>query len=179
MIFGPPGSGKGTQAKILAQRWGALHLATGDLLRGEVAAQTPLGQKVAMYMNRGELVPDEMTLGLIEKHLLRAPSKVILDGFPRTVFQAQALDALLKKVDAKVDKLIFLKVPQSELIQRILSRARQEGRSDDTPQTVEMRLKTYYEKTLPVLDYYRQRCTVVEVDGVGTIEEVTARILGG
>ncbi|MGQ9862933.1 MAG: adenylate kinase [Bacteroidia bacterium] len=177
LLFGPPGSGKGTQAKILSQRWGALHLATGDLLRAEVAAQTPLGKEVAAYMHSGALVPDEVIVSLIEKYLQQAPPKVILDGFPRTVLQAQALDALLAKVGGKVKKLIFLKVPQAELVRRILARAHQEGRTDDTPQTVEVRLKTYEEKTSPVLDHYRQRTTVMEVDGVGPIEEVTDRIL--
>jgi adenylate kinase len=179
VLFGPPGSGKGTQAARIAGRLGVPHVATGDILRAEVARGSALGREVKPIMDSGSLVPDDLIVRVIEARLSErdARSGVLLDGFPRTLPQAQALDAMLGRRRLRVDGVVLLRVPVQELFERMRRRALQEGRTDDQAATFERRLQIYREDTEPVLDHYRAAGSrIAEVDGVGSIEEVTQRV---
>jgi adenylate kinase len=179
VIFGPPGSGKGTQSKFVSDTFGLAHVATGDMLRAEVQSGSALGREVAPIMERGELVPDELVARVIEERLRQPDARrgVLLDGFPRTVPQAQALDAMLRRGSRKVNVVLSLEVPESELVERILKRAAAEGRADDTPETVRRRMAVYAEETAPVMDHYAgSGARVLRIDGVGSIEDVQRRI---
>jgi adenylate kinase len=179
VVFGPPGSGKGTQAAWLADHLGIAHVSTGDVLRAEVAQGTDLGELVEPIMASGELVPDDLIVRVIESRMRRADARrgILLDGFPRTVPQAEALDGMLERGGGSVSAILFLDVPEDELVKRILKRAEEEGRSDDTPETVRTRMQVYERETAPVLERYRERGTDVRrVDGVGTVDEVRARL---
>lgn len=178
VLFGPPGSGKGTQARHIADTLGVALVATGDLLRAEVATGTALGREVGPIMSTGALVPDELMVRVVESRLdLHAAHGALLDGFPRTVHQARALDAMLARTGRRLDFLIALDVPNEELRERILSRAAAEGRADDTPETVQTRLEVYARETAPVLAHYEQAGVVVRsVDGLGSVDEVRARV---
>jgi adenylate kinase len=180
VMFGPPGSGKGTQASRVAERLGIPHIATGDMLRDEVARATALGREAEPIMRAGNLVPDDLVVRVIESRLAQpdAAEGVLLDGFPRTVHQAQALDEMLPRSGKRVDVLVALRVPEDVLRQRVLRRAEIEGRSDDTPEAFTQRMATYRAETEPVLEHYEGSGTrIVEVDGVGSIEDVTERIV--
>ena len=179
VLFGPPGSGKGTQAGRVAGHLGIPHIATGDMLRAEVARGSALGREAGPLMSSGLLVPDELIVRMIGARLSEPDAKggAILDGFPRTVPQARALDAMLLGRSLRVDVVVSLRVPEEELRRRILERAKIEGRADDTPEAFDERLRTYRGETAPVLGYYRGTGTrIVEVDGTGEIETVTRRI---
>jgi len=178
LIFGPPGAGKGTQARRLADRLGVPQVSTGDMLRASVAADTEVGRRARAHMDAGELVPDEVVIGVTEERLEQrdAQQGFILDGFPRTVAQAEALDALLRKLNARLERCITISVGEDELVQRLLKRAHLERRSDDNEQAIRVRMAEYREKTAPLLDYYRAREVLAEVDGRGSVEEVAQRI---
>jgi adenylate kinase len=180
LMFGPPGSGKGTQASRVAVRLGIPHVAAGDMLRDEVARDTPLGHEAKPIMDTGGLVPDDLVVRMIESRLNQpdAGKGVLLDGFPRTVPQAVTLDAMLVRRTAKVEEVISLEVPDDELKTRILKRATTEGRSDDTAEGLARRLVVYRQETAPVLDHYRAAGTRIDaINGVGDIDAITDRIM--
>lgn len=176
ILFGPPGAGKGTQAAILKEELGLAHLSTGNIFRSAISNKTPLGVKVQSILDAGELVPDQVVVDLVAEEIQKPEYQngIILDGFPRTVAQAASYDALLEKSGNSVAALIALTVPDSVLIERILSRG--EGRSDDTPEKVEKRLDVYRSETEPVIQHYREKNLVFEVDGVGSVDEIFQRI---
>ena len=179
IIFGPPGSGKGTQAARLESELYLNHLSTGDILRSEVAKGTPLGKEVARVMAAGELVPDRLILDIVRERLPEAEAGVgaLLDGFPRTVAQAEALDAVLAGEGHRVDFIVALEVPEDVLVDRLLHRAAIEGRTDDNRATIEERMREYHKLTEAVLGHYRKQGVAVhEIDGVGTPDEVFERI---
>ena len=179
IIFGPPGSGKGTQAARIEAEFHLTHLSTGDILRSEVARGTEIGKEVARIMAAGDLVPDDVIIRIVQG-ILRDPdvsSDVLLDGFPRTIEQARALDGMLSQEGHRVDFVIALEVPESVLVDRILHRAQIEGRADDTRAAVAERMHEYHKLTEAVLDHYRQRgVRVVGVDGTGDVDAVFERI---
>ncbi|TME45709.1 MAG: adenylate kinase [Chloroflexi bacterium] len=179
VLFGPPGSGKGTQSIRVARHLRVPHVATGDMLRAEVARGSALGREAEPLMSTGRLVPDDLIVRMIGARINEpdAAGGALLDGFPRTVPQAKALDAMLGARSLRVDVVVSLRVDDDELRRRVLDRAKIEGRADDTPEAFEQRLRTYGVETAPVLDYYRGMGTrIVEVDGVGEIENITRRI---
>ncbi|TVQ40828.1 MAG: adenylate kinase [Wenzhouxiangella sp.] len=178
VLLGPPGSGKGTQAALLKDRLGVPHISTGDLLRAAVRDGTALGIKAKAAMDAGELVSDELMLDLIEERMGAADIKsgYILDGYPRNLAQARALDDVLARMELPVEKALALIVDEEQIVQRLAQRAREEGRSDDTEEVVRNRLAVYREQTAPVTGYYADRNLLVEVDGVGSIEEINQRL---
>jgi len=180
ILFGPPGAGKGTQATLLARHFGVAHVSTGAMFRAEIEAQTMLGHEVAPILASGALVPDELTVRILESRMDHkdAAGGAVLDGFPRTVAQAQALDRMLAQQARELTVVINVNVPDEVLLNRILKRAADEGRTDDNREAFAKRISVYRQQTEPVLDYYKQARTGVEdVDGVGSIEEVNSRIL--
>ncbi len=176
ILFGPPGAGKGTQAEKIKTHFELPHLSTGNIFRANIKNETPLGKKVKSILDSGQLVPDETVVDLVVDELENSKynNGVIFDGFPRTVTQAKALDKYLEDKNKKIDAFITLEVPEEELIERILSRG--EGRSDDTPEKIKTRLQVYYDETSPVLNYYKEKGAVEEIDGVGSVEEIFERI---
>ena len=178
ILFGPPAAGKGTQAKMLVSERGLIQLSTGDMLRAARASDTELGKKVAGIMDSGQLVSDEIVIALIEEQLDSNPNAAgfIFDGFPRTVPQAQALDATLKNRDQKVDSVIRLCVEDESIISRITKRFEEQGRTDDNPETFKKRLAAYHENTAPLLPYYSAQGKLTEVDGMAAIETVSASV---
>lgn len=179
MIFGPPGSGKGTQASRLEKELHLHHLSTGDILRSEVARGTALGKEVARIMAAGDLVPDTLIVDIVRGRLPAAEEGggALLDGFPRTVAQARALDAMLSDEGHRVDFILALVVPEDLLVERLLHRALLEGRTDDNRESIEERMREYHKLTEAVLGHYRkQSLTIHEVGGVGTPDEVFERI---
>ncbi len=181
ILFGPPGSGKGTQSEKLIARYGLKHLSTGDLLRYEISRKTPLGQEAQNFMDKGHLVPDEVVIGMISSSLDTNPQAkgFLFDGFPRTSKQAQALDKLLELKKAPIAVMLALEVSEDELVKRLLKRGETSGRSDDTNENViRERIKEYREKTAIVADHYQKYKKVVLVKGEGTVEEIFARLCG-
>jgi adenylate kinase len=180
LMFGPPGSGKGTQAARVAVQLGVPHVAAGDMLRSEVARDTALGREAKPIMDSGGLVPDDLVVRMIDGRLNEPDAKrgVLLDGFPRTVPQAATLDRMLARRKEVVANVISLEVPDDELKTRILKRATIEGRSDDTAEGLAQRLVVYRQDTAPVLEHYREAGTSIEaIDGVGDIDAITERIM--
>ena len=178
LLLGPPGAGKGTQALRLVAKLGIPQISTGDMLRGAVAAGTKIGRQAQAYMDRGELVPDSVVIGVAEERLSQsdAESGFVLDGFPRTAAQAEALDALLERMGTKLERCVALVVDEDSLVTRLLGRAQIEGRSDDSEDTIRTRMSVYHEQTAPLIDYYRKQGILAEVDGLGSVEEVAKRI---
>lgn len=176
IIFGPPGAGKGTQAKRISEYYGIPHLSTGEIFRTAIRNQTELGKKVKAILDRGELAPDDTVVALVNEELKKDRYKdgYILDGFPRTVPQASAFDDLLRQSNKKLDAFLVLQVPEKELIKRILNRG--EGRSDDTEEKIRHRLEVYHNDTAPVLEYYKEQSIVKKIDGMGSIDEIFERI---
>lgn len=180
ILFGPPGSGKGTQAGFIANTFNLAHVSTGDMLRSEIERQTDLGREVEPIMDAGLLVPDDLVVRVIRNRLrhLDGHEGFLLDGFPRTLPQAMAFDAMLRSEGQKVDTVLSLEVPRDIVTARILKRAAEENRSDDTPEAVETRMQVYENETAPLLDYYEHHNgRVLHIDGVGSIEEVQRRIV--
>ena len=179
VLLGAPGSGKGTQASRLKEHLQVPHISTGDLLRAEVAAGSTLGLEAKGVMARGELVSDAILLGMLEDRFSRADTGngFILDGYPRNLAQAAALDILLGRLKQSFDFAVQLDVATELLVERIAGRAQAEGRADDTPESVRTRLQVYNNQTAPVIDYYRQHGQLTVVDGVGSLDEVFTRIL--
>ncbi len=178
ILFGPPGAGKGTQAKIIKDKLGLTYIATGDMFRNHIKNETPLGIKAKEFIQRGDLVPDEITIDMIKEIISDPEVKgLIFDGFPRTVKQAEFLDKLMSEKDLIIDALIALDVPEELLVNRLLERGKTSGRSDDNEETIKYRLQQYHTKTEPVKEYYQNQGKYYEVDGVGSIEEVNQRLL--
>lgn len=181
ILFGPPAAGKGTQAKRLVEQRGMVQLSTGDMLRAAIASGSELGLKVKDVLARGDLVTDEIVIALIEDRLPEAEAAggAIFDGFPRTVAQAEALDAMLVKRGAQIDRVVRLKVDDAALTERITRRFADQGRPDDNPETFKERLAVYNRNTAPLLPYYEAQGKLVEIDGMGSIDAVAQAIDGG
>lgn len=174
ILFGPPGSGKGTQAENLAKKYGLIHISTGDLLRQEIKDETPLGMEAKSFLDKGTLVPDEVVIGMISSKLDANPDAAgfIFDGFPRTIGQAEALDKLMSFKEMPISIVLLLEVGDEELIKRLLKRGETSDRSDDRDESIiRNRIKVYKDQTLPVADYYEQQDKLTNVYGEGTIEE--------
>ena len=179
ILFGPPGSGKGTQSEKLIARYGLKHLSTGDLLRNEICRQTALGKEAQNFMDKGQLVPDEVVIGMISSALDENPEAkgFLFDGFPRTPAQAEALDNLLALKEAPIAAMLALDVSEEELIKRLLKRGETSGRSDDNNENViRARIVEYRNKTAVVADYYKQFDKVVMVKGEGTVDDIFERL---
>lgn len=180
VLFGPPGAGKGTQAKVLVESRGLPQLSTGEMLRAAVKAGTPLGKKVDALLTKGELVPDDIVIDIIAQRYDQpdCAKGAVFDGFPRTIAQAEALDAMLAKRGKKIDAVLELKVNDKVLLDRVEQRIKEGGvlRSDDTPETLRHRLGVYYKNTAPLLEYYGKQGKVVTIDGMASIADVTRNI---
>lgn len=179
VLLGPPGSGKGTQATMLVDRLGIPHISTGALLREAAEKGTELGLKAKKITDKGELVPDDMVLGMLEERLSQPDVKngFILDGYPRNLAQAQSLDVVLSRIGQPADEAVLIDIDGEQIIKRIAKRAREEGRSDDTEETVRNRLRVYEQQTAPVADFYEERGLLTRVWGDGTVDEILQRIL--
>jgi adenylate kinase len=179
ILFGPPGSGKGTQAAKLVAKYELLHISTGDLFRYEMGNNTPLGLEAKSYMDKGQLVPDEVTIGMLRNKVEANPfvEGYIFDGFPRTIPQADALDNLLAEEGNEVSVLLMLDVPDEELVKRLLGRGKESGRADDVDEgIIRNRIEVYQNETTPVFDYYAEKGKAVKVQGVGSVEEIFQRL---
>ena len=179
IFMGPPGVGKGTQAKRLTERNGWVQLSTGDLFRDHLKRSTPLGELAQRYMDRGEYVPDDVTIDMVREFIDALPNdaRVMFDGFPRTVAQAEALEALLGERGRSIGRVLLIDAPRDELVRRILHRSRAEGRADDTPEVITRRFDVYAEQTQPVVERYEALGRVRRVNGLGAIDEVTDRLV--
>lgn len=178
VIFGAPGSGKGTQADQLAVRYNLRHLSTGEIFRKEIAQGTPLGLEAMSHIDIGELVPDELTVKLVAEQirLFKKGGGVILDGFPRNIVQAESLAKLLASENLKLHAALFLEVPEEELIKRLLLRGQNSGRSDDNEEVIKKRLLTYNKQTAPLIEYYKKHELFIGIDGVGDINKIFGAI---
>jgi adenylate kinase len=181
LLMGPPGAGKGTQAKIISQNFGIPAISTGDIFRMNVAGKTELGVEAQRYMDAGEYVPDSVTNAMVRDRLGEedAKSGFLLDGYPRTLAQVEELDSILGEYGYELDAVVALTADEDELVARLLKRAQVEGRSDDTEDVIRKRQQLYVEQTAPLLDVYRERSLLVDVDGLGDVETVSARIFEG
>ena len=179
ILFGPPGSGKGTQSEKLIDRYGLIHLSTGEILRAEISEKTELGIKARNYMDQGELVPDEDVVEMVVNRIDREtdPAGFIFDGFPRTCGQAESLRKMLMERGTRITLMISLEVAEEELIKRLVNRGKETGRSDDTPAVIKNRIEVYNNVTAPVMDFYRQMKKFAPVNGLGTVDEIFTRIV--
>lgn len=180
VLLGPPGAGKGTQAVRIAEAYGIPHISTGDIFRANARNGTPLGREAQSYMDRGALVPDDVVIRMVSDRLDQpdAQDGFLLDGFPRTVAQAEALDKILAQQDTGLDVVLRFDVPEDELLRRLLERAEIEGRADDSEDVIRERFSVYENETAPLVGYYRERGILRHADAVGTVDEVTGRALG-
>ncbi|HEY8697731.1 MAG TPA: adenylate kinase [Rhizomicrobium sp.] len=181
VLFGPPGAGKGTQAKLLSEQRGLPQLSTGDMLRAAIAAGTELGKRCKTIMDRGDLVPDEIVIGIIAERYDQPDCRggAIFDGFPRTIAQAEALDRMLAQRGLRIDHVIELRVNDEILLRRVEQRIKESGgttRADDTPETLKARLEVYYKNTAPLIAYYRNQGKLKTVDGMAPIDEVAKAV---
>ncbi len=178
ILMGPPGAGKGTQAKVISTHYGIPAISTGDIFRANVSANTELGLEAKRYMEAGEYVPDEVTNGMVKDRIGLDDCKpgFLLDGYPRTLAQVDELDLMLAAYDMKLDAVVCLTAEQDELVQRLLQRAHVEGRADDTEEVIRRRQEIYAEQTAPLIAVYRDRGELVEVDGMGEIDVVTHKV---
>ena len=176
--MGPPGAGKGTQARFVAEHFGIPAISTGDIFRANVSQGTPLGVEAKRYMDAGEYVPDEVTNLMVRNRIDDADAApgFLLDGYPRTLAQVDELDGMIKHTGHVLDAVVVLTVDKEELVQRLLQRAATEGRADDTEDVVRRRYEVYDDQTAPLIDVYRDRGLMIEVDGMGEVDEVTTRI---
>jgi adenylate kinase len=180
ILFGPPGAGKGTQAVKIAEKYGWVHVSTGDILRSEVSQGTPLGLKVKAVMEAGILVSDELLIEIMESIFRKNSSAggFVLDGFPRTLNQAKELDLMLEKLGTKVSLVLSLDVDEEELVKRLLKRAQEQGRKDDTEEVIKNRLVQYHQHTKPLIEYYNEKQLLKNVMGVGSIDDIFASLIG-
>jgi adenylate kinase len=178
IIFGPPGSGKGTQSVRIAEKYKLVHISTGDIFRREIKNQTPLGIKVQRIIENGELVPDELLVDILRSALQQAgsPAGFVFDGFPRTIRQAEDLDRLLMETGNKVSLVLALDVDEEEVVTRLLKRAQLEGRKDDTEDVIRNRMNVYHAQTTPLMEYYNKQGKFISIHGVGTIDDIFAAI---
>ncbi len=178
ILLGGPGAGKGTQAAKLREKYGIVHISTGEVLREARAEGTELGKKAAEYMDAGKLLPDDIILGIVSQKLdmPELMNGFLFDGFPRTIPQAEGLDALMKEKGMTLDAVVSIDVDDKAIVERLLKRAEIEGRADDNCETIENRLKVYYDQTAPLIEYYKKQGLLKSVDGMGSIEEVSGRI---
>jgi len=179
VIFGAPGSGKGTQSEKLIERYGLHHISTGEVLRDHIARKTPIGQIAKTYINQGQLIPDSLMIRILEEIIDNDPKAkdgVILDGFPRTIPQAEALDRFLEKRGQVIHHVIGLEVPEEELIDRMIKRGAQSGRADDNPETIKNRLKVYHESTTPLREFYIREGKYRPIKGSGSVDDIFADI---
>jgi adenylate kinase len=175
ILFGPPGSGKGTQAAKLVDKYNLVHISTGDLFRYEMGNNTPLGLEAKRYMNEGKLVPDEVTIGMLKNKVLAHPEAqgFIFDGFPRTITQSEALDHLMAELNQNIASLIALEVNDEEIVQRLLNRGKTSGRADDNDEEViRKRMTVYRQETTPVFEYYGQQNKSIALNGMGEVDEI-------
>lgn len=179
VIFGAPGSGKGTQSDKIAERYGLQHVSTGEILREEIASSTDLGKLADSYMSKGELVPDCVVIEMLEELIARnkGAKGFIFDGFPRTVPQGEALHQLLQRHDETVTIVVSLEVEDEELVDRLLKRGAISGRADDNRKTIESRLRVYYRQTAPLKDFYRSKDLLKEITGIGSVESIFESIV--
>lgn len=182
VLFGAPGSGKGTQSARLIDKYGLYHISTGELLRDHIRRGTELGRIADQYISKGQLIPDDLMISILEATLdAEAADKkgVVFDGFPRTIPQAEALKKLLRKRGTDLHAVVGLEVPEEELVQRMLKRGAETGRADDNPDTIKNRLKVYHEQTLPLKDYYTREGSYLPIDGSGVVDEIFNAIAQG
>ena len=179
LIMGPPGVGKGTQADRIKDKLEILHLSTGDILRAEVEAKSAIGMDAKLYMDFGRLVPDHILIEIVKERISRPDCEngYLLDGFPRTPPQAEGLEEMMHSIGHDLECAISLTADEDELVERLIKRGKESGRSDDTPEVIRNRQKIYWEQTAPLLDFYRGKGILKEVDGLGEIPEITERIL--
>ena len=174
LLLGPQGAGKGTQGKLISREYGIPHIATGDILRTAIAEGTELGMKAEPLLNSGQLVPDDVMIELIRDRLAREDTErgVVLDGFPRTTRQAEALDEMLNEIERPLDVVLEFQLPEEQSVERLLRRAREEGRADDTPEAIRTRLGLYHDQTAPLIEHYRARGILVPVHADRSVGEV-------
>ena len=179
IIFGPPGAGKGTQSAMLREKYDLIHLSTGDIFRANIKGETDLGKLAKSYLDKGELVPDEVTIRMVEDFLGQnaAANGFIFDGFPRTLAQGEALDGLLEKINSPIQKVLALEVDENELVNRLLARGKESGRPDDQDEdTIRNRFSEYGKKTEPLLTYYESQGKLSRVQGIGSINQIFDRL---
>ena len=178
IIFGAPGSGKGTQGQKLTDRYQLTHISTGEVLREKIRKQTPLGKLADEYISKGQLVPDNVVIDILTKFFADNPTSngYIFDGFPRTLRQGEAMDEMLAEKNESINVVLWLDVDDDELVERLLNRGKELGRNDDNLETIKSRLKVYYQKTAPLKEFYSKQGKLVKINGMGTVEEIFSRI---
>lgn len=179
ILIGPPGAGKGTQATVISEHFGIPHISTGEIFRRNVAEGTELGQEAQKYMSSGDYVPDTVTNAMVANRLAEADTAAgyLLDGYPRTLDQVTELDTILARLDKTLDAVVEITANTDEVVARLLQRAKEQGRADDTEDVIRRRMQVYAEQTEPLVSVYRDRGLLVQVDGMGTIDEVSARVI--
>lgn len=178
IIFGAPGSGKGTQSQKLIDKYHLTHISTGDILRNEIEHHTKLGELANNFMSHGQLVPDDIVINILNELFVHNPENVgyIFDGFPRTMKQGEAMDELLLEKDAIINVVLSLEVDEDHLTERLIKRGQESGRNDDTPETIKARLQIYHQQTAQLKDYYAKQGKLVKINGMGTVDDIFARI---